>query len=216
MTAPSASAAHDARLAWIVGGSLLIAYAAVMLALSGIPMPLPGRELLLVAIWASALLVLALGVRRSGSVVGRRPLGVVALVIAAVMPLVSRLIWAVVPPDLSDPALGVMVGQALAVVDLAALAVATVVIGRAGAVPHRVRWVPLIVLAVCAGVQIAVQIAVAAIPDILAQGNLVALFMAGSLLGTLGILLLGILAVVLAPQNEPVRDEAVQVFPPAS
>lgn len=156
--------ARDARLAWIIGGSLLAAHSAVILMFNGMPMPLPGGDLVLAVVWAGALLVLAFGIRRSGSVVSRRPLGVTALVVAAVMPIVSMLVWVVVPVDFSDPT-SVMVGQALAVIDLAALAVAAVAIARAGAVPHRLRWVPLIVLAVCAGVQIAVQAVAVTAPD---------------------------------------------------
>lgn len=207
--------ARDARLAWIIGGSLLAAHSAVILMFNGMPMPLPGGDLVLAVVWAGALLVLAFGIRRSGSVVSRRPLGVTALVVAAVMPIVSMLVWVVVPVDFSDPT-SVMVGQALAVIDLAALAVAAVAIARAGAVPHRLRWVPLIVLAVCAGVQIAVQAVAVTAPDALAQPGVIAFFMGATLLGTLGILLLGILTIVFAPRVQARSDEIVQVFPPAA
>ncbi|WP_194409218.1 hypothetical protein [Microbacterium cremeum] len=211
-----AAAARDAWLAWTIGGSLLVAHSAVILMFNGMPMPLPGGPLVLVAVWAGALLVLAFGIRRSGSVVARRPLGVAALAVAAVMPLVSMLVWSVVPLDSADPAIGVMVGQALAVVELAALAVAAVAIARGGAVPHRLRWAPLIVLAVSAGAQIAVQAVAATAPDALAQPGVIAFFMGATLLGTLGILLLGILAIVLAPRDRVRSDETVQVFPPVA
>lgn len=210
------TAARDARLAWIIGGSLLAAHSAVILTFNGMPMPLPAGDLVLAVLWAGALLVLALGIRRSGSVVVRRPLGVTALVVAAMMPVVSMLVWVVVPVDISDPTTSVMVGQALAVIDLAALAVATVAIARAGAVPHRLRWVPLIVLAVCAGAQIAAQAVAVAAPDAFVLPGVIAFFMGATLLGTLGILLLGILTIVFAPREQVRSDEIVQVFPPAT
>lgn len=210
------TAARDARLAWIIGGSLLAAHSALILTLDVMPMPFPAGDLVLAVVWVGALLVLAFGIRRSGSVVARRPLGVTALVVAAVMPIVSMLAWVVVPIDNSDPTMGIMVGQTLAVIDLAALAVAALAIARAGAVPHRLRWVPLIVLAVCAGVQIAARAVAVASPDALAQPDVIAFFMGATLLGTLGILLLGILAIVFAPREQARSDETVQVFPPAA
>lgn len=209
-------AARDARLAWTIGGSLLVAYAALMLVFSSGQAWIPGSALLLATVWAGALLVLAFGIRRSGSVVARRPLGVTALVIAAVHPLVSMLVLILVPLDPSDPTAGTMMTQTLAVVQLAALAVAAVVIGRSGAVPHRLRWVPLIVLAVSAGAQIALQVVAVGVPNALAQPGMVGLFQGAALLGTLGILVLGILTIVFAPREQAKSGEPVQIFPPTA
>ena len=211
-----AGAARDARLAWTIGGSLLVAYAVLMLVFGSGQVWIPGSALILAAVWAGALLVLAFGIRRSGSVVARRPLGVTALVIAAVHPIVSMLVLILVPLDASDPTTGIMVTQTLAVVQLAALAVAAVVIGRAGAVPHRLRWVPLIVLAVPAGAQIALQVVAVGIPNVLVQPGMVGLFQGAALLGTLGILILGILTIVFAPREQAESGEPVQIFPPTA
>ncbi|WP_127820240.1 hypothetical protein [Microbacterium sp. CPCC 204701] len=212
----SAGAARDARLAWIIGGSLLVAHSAAILTFNDMPMPLPGGDLVLAAVWAGALLVLAFGIRRSGSVVARRPLGVTALVIAAVHPIVSMLVLILVPFDPSDPTAGIMMTHTLAVVQLAALAVAAVVIGRAGAVPHRLRWVPLIVLAVSAGAQIALQVVAVGIPNALLQPGMVGLFQGAALLGTLGLLVLGILSIVFAPREQAQPGDPVQIFPPTA
>lgn len=209
------SAARDAKLAWIVGGSLLVVYAALILTLDANPLPLPAGDVVLAAVWAAALLTLAFGVRRSGSIVARRPLGVTALAVSALLPMLSALLWTVLPWDASEPAAGVMIGQALAVIDLAALAVAAVEIARAGAVPHHLRWVPLIVLAVCAGTQLAVQIVGVAASDVVAHPGFGAVFRGATLLATLGILLLGILAIVFAPRDDSRRGGVVQVYPPA-
>ena len=217
MTDAATPALRDARRAWILGGALLTAYAVMVLVLGGYPGLIPGAAggVLLDLLWAAALLVLALGVRRAGSVVARRPLGVVALAVAAAVPFASMLLWTVVPPDPRDNAGIVMLGQGLMVLSLAALVVAGVVIGRAGAVPPRVRWLPLIVIAVAAAAQIAVQIVVVAAGTNLAQPELVVLVMGAPMLGTLGALLLGILTIVFAPRDEPRRDGPVQVYPPA-
>lgn len=212
----SGGTVRDARLAWVVGGSRLVAYAVLMLVFSAVPAWIPGSALVLAAAWAGALGVLAFGIRRSGSVVARRPLGVTALVIAAVHPIASMLLGLLVPFDPSDPVAAIMMTQTLAVVQLAALVVAAVVIGRAGAVPHRLRWMPLVVLAVSTGAQLVLQVVGVGIPDALAQPAMVGLFQGAALLGTLGILLLGILAIVFAPREQTPSRGPVQIFPPTA
>jgi hypothetical protein len=211
-------AVRDARLAWIIGGSLLIAFAVLTLAANSMApiIHLPGWGIGLDVLWAAALLVFALGIRRAGSIVARQPLGVVALVLAAVLPFVSMAFWWVIPPDGMDQPVTLAIGQTFIAVSFAALLVATVVIARAGAVPHRVRWVPLIVLLVAAGVQVLAQsLAVSASSS--GDGDLAALVSAISLTSSLAILLLGVLAIFFAPR-EPVRPpaaETLQVYPPA-
>lgn len=214
MTDAAVPAVRDARLAWLLGGSFLLAHAVLRLAASSVPVTvIPGLSIVLDLLWAAALIVFAFGIRRSGSVVARNPVGVVALVVAGVLPLVSGRLWALLPAASMDPFLSVMIGQSLLVLALAALVVAAVVIGRAGAVPHRVRWVPLIVLAVAAGAQILLQAAVVSTPDLARQPELLtSLFFGAGTLGDLAILLLGLLAIVFAPR-EPARP-AVQVYPP--
>lgn len=216
MTDAAATAGRDARLAWQVGGSLLIAHSVLDLMLSAAPLgPIPGAGYLVVALWAAALLVFALGIRRSGSVVARQRVGVVALVVAAAEPVVSRFLWDVIPLEVADPQLSIMVGQALQVLSLAALVVAAVVIGRAGAVPQRVRWLPLLVLAVTAAAQILLQIVAVAGQGAVNGEALTRMFWAASALGTIGSLILGILALVLAAYGGVSADHAVQVYPPS-
>ena len=87
MTDASATAVRDARLAWIIGGSLFIGYAILLFAAGAAPgLPLAGFQVLVGLTWAAGLFVFAFGIRRSGSVVGRRPVGVVAMVVAGAMP----------------------------------------------------------------------------------------------------------------------------------
>src|SRR5688500_167577 len=94
----TATAARDARLTWIVGGSLLIAYAALILVVDTGRLYVPGVAWALDVLWAAALMIFALGIRRSGSVVARGPLGLIALVVAALVPFAARIVWAIVPP----------------------------------------------------------------------------------------------------------------------
>ncbi len=213
----TADARRDARLAWVIGGSLLIAYAVVSLAANAISMMfyVPGVGTALDVIWAVALLVFAFGIRRSGSVVARQPLGVVALIVAAALPFASTMLWRLIPLETTDQLASVMIGETLRALSLAALVVATVVIGRAGAVPPRVRWVPLIVLAIVAGGQILAQVIAVSAPGLAQQAAIVGMLFGASLLGSVGILLLGVLATFFAP-TESVREPAeavVQIYP---
>ncbi|MBD3941836.1 hypothetical protein IF188_09035 [Microbacterium sp. NEAU-LLC] len=231
--ADAGAAVRDARLAWLIGGSLSIAYAVLVLVSTGNPLlSFTGGGIVRYALWAAALLVFAFGVRRRGSVVARRPLGIVALVIAAAVPLLSYLWGAFAPLGAMDTltidtvgmdaaaadaaATAAMVGNATTVVALGALIVGTVVIARAGAVPRRIRWVPLIVLAVVAGAQIALMIVAVSLTDDLIRPDMTAAYFAVTLLGPLGVLLLGILAIVSAPREAPRPAPPTQVYPPAS
>lgn len=204
----------DARTAWTIGGSLLIAAALFPLVTQGVF--LPGVGMVSALLWAGSLTVFAVGWRRNGSVVARRPLGTVALLVAAVIPALSVLLGALLPAtEPSDAEWAVPLGQAIDVIFIAALVVASVQIARAGAVPARVRWLPLIVVGICTALQLAV-IAVLSTPGV-SQDVVVGFVYPVSLARRIGELLIGITAVVLA-QRLPARrpdDEPVQVFPPA-
>lgn len=212
-------AVRDARLAWLIGGSLLVARAALVLVMNGNPvLSFAGAGFVLDGLWAAALLVLAFGVRGQGSVVARRPLGVVALVVAAAVPLLADLWWAVRPVSPADfpVGVGVVIGNGTSVLLLGALIVAVVVIGRAGAVPARVRWAPLIVLAVSSGAQILMSIVAVSLPSNLVRPEVTTAYFFASTLGTLGLLTLGILAIVFAPREAAKPAPPTQVYPPAS
>jgi hypothetical protein len=159
--------------------------------------------------------VFAFGIRRSGSVVGRNPVGVTALLVAAAEPVVATVLWTFVPLDVAAPELSLMLGRTLQVLSLAALVVAAVIIGRAGAVPARVRWLPLVVVAVTAGVQILAQIVAVSAPGGVSAELVVSLYAAAATLGQIGILALGVLAIVSAPRPAGTAEHAVQVYPPA-
>lgn len=213
----AASDLRDARTTWILGGSLLIANAVLVLAANGYPLQvIPGLSFVLNGLWAAALLVFAFGVRGRGSVVARRPLGVIALVIAALVPFASIALSAMLPVSGWDEAVSSMVWYAVTVLSLASLLVAAVVIGRAGAVPYRLRWVPLVALAVGAGAQVVAQLFLVTVQGTMVRPDITALVFGTAMIGTLGVLLLGILAIVFAPREEPRPAAPTQVYPPAS
>ncbi|MCP2635074.1 hypothetical protein K0817_000645 [Microbacterium sp. HD4P20] len=225
MTVPTPSAhgggagptsSKDARIAWVIGGSLLVVHAVLVLWPSSPAIHMPHAGVVLPLIWAAALTIFALGVRRQGSVVARRPVGVIALMVAALEPFLSILIWNVVPMDAADRQLTVMLGTSLQVLSLAALVVAGVVIAQAGAVPGRLRWVPLIVIGVAGGMQVLAHVWVTAVGAGIGQGELIALTFGTAAFDTLGTLLLGILAIGSTPREPVQPDDAVQVYPPAS
>ncbi|MHC2999521.1 hypothetical protein [Microbacterium sp. HJ5] len=215
MTDASATAVRDARLAWIIGGSLFIGYGVLLLALGAMTgAAVPGSGAIASAVWAGGFLVFAFGVRRSGSVVDRQPVGVAAMVVAGVLPVLSTVLWWILPAPAIDSAVLIMIGQGLAVLMLASLLVATITIGRSAALPQRVRWLPLIAFAVVSAAQILGQFVPSATS--LPAEAMIGLYFGSVLLTPLALLLLGILAIVLAPREAPAApvDRTVPVYGP--
>lgn len=206
------AAAKDARTAWMIGGGLLVACALFPLVTQGLF--LPGIGFVSAGLWAASLLVFALGVRGQGSVVARRPLGVTALLIAALIPVAATLFWTLLP-SLPQGSWPIPLGDVVQVVLIAVLVVATVQIARAGAVPESVRWMPLIALVAATAVQVVV-VAVALNAPSMGSDALTFVYLAGVLAATAAQLVLGIAALVLAPRlKKPAPAEPVQVYPPA-
>ncbi|MDL9978976.1 hypothetical protein [Microbacterium candidum] len=228
-------AAGSARLTWTIGGGMLVAYAVLQLLVSaapGLQVPPYASELL----WAGALVILAFGVRRQGGIVGRNPFGITVLVIAALLPLAADLAMHAAmasvdrsAPDLlvfgsaqytqpSDADLAVMstVGQVTAVLSIVVPVLVGVVIGRARVLPPRWRWLPLIVLALLPALQVLGMLFVATPGGDQLITVLIPIQQTVATLSTLGILLLGILAIVFARRAAGPADETVQVYPPAA
>ena len=160
-------------------------------------------------IYAAAVLLFAIGTTAQASVVARRPLGVTAMTILAVWPLVDRIVFQFLPQDGSSLGAWTTLGYVTLVVETGAALVAAMQIARAGVVPARWRWAPLWVLASQAFAWALPQIFfVSAGPgEIQRWTDLYFLF--GALAGLAGTLGLGILALVLAAQQRP---ETVEVF----
>lgn len=204
---------HDARTAWTVAGSLLVAAALFPLLTQGTPVPGGTVSALL---WTASLAVFALGWRRQGSVVARRPLGMIALLVAAAIPPATVLLRAVFPATTpADAEWSIPLSQTIDVVLIAALTVGAVEIARAGVVRGRVRWLPLVVIAVCTVVS---GLAWAMVASAGMSQDLASVLLTLMLVPTIGELIVGLTAVVLAQRMRPApasEDASVQVYPPA-
>lgn len=201
---------------WRTGG-ILLGVAGVLTLLAG-QHALNGFALRVVIdiVWAIGVLAFAVGFSRDASVVGRRPLGMTALIVVAVTPLVSDAVVMALPevrsPD--DPAVVAtsVVSWGGTIVSLAAGLVAAVQIARLGTVPRRWRWMPMWALCVSVGAA-ALQYATVALlfgagagQDVLVAANMIGVL---SLLApTLG---LGVVALVAAASERP---DSIDVYRP--
>jgi len=159
-------------------------------------------------VWAAGVVVFAVGFSRDASVVARRPLGMTALVIAAVTPLVSDGVAIALPDALSadDPTITAIsvVSWAGWIVSLAAGLVAAVQIARLGAVPRRWRWMPMWALCLTVGaaalqyITVSVLFGAGAGQDVLVVANMIGVVAA--LAPTLG---LGVVALIAAASERP-------------
>lgn len=202
--------------AWLWGGGLLAASAALpMLGQSfyGTPVLLWTARLLA----AAALVVFALGVRGEGSVVARRPVGMVALfVLAIVPPLIELLTPALVMPSTTSGLpdnlwlVQVMGYGGIAIAGAAAL-VAVVEIARARVVPDPWRWAPAWALAAIAGTYVLSQVLIVAAGAAALETYATLLAITGAA-AALVPLALGILAMVLGARG--LAAAPAQVYPP--
>lgn len=165
--------------------------------------------------WALGILVFAFGLSRAGSVVARRPLGVSALVVLALAPLVVNTAYNLASPrvvsaDDSTAWTAFAVSLSASVVSIAAGVIAATQIARLGAVPARWRWAPMWALGISVGCALLIQgvwgllgVAGADQSVMVAAG---AIGIIGPLAPTLG---LGIVALIAASTDRP---EAVEIF----
>lgn len=160
---------------------------------------------------AVALLLLAFG---PDSVVARRPLGVTALVVLALWPLISRVVdefflrMIATGPYAVASAVSSSFGYVESAVGILAGIVVVVQIWRVGVVPVSLRWVPLIVLALWVAPDVLMSAAYVTWPasaqTVSAQTSL---FVVGALVAAataLGTLIFGTSAIVAATQPRPI------------
>jgi hypothetical protein len=200
---------------WRVGGILLGVCGLLGLGGPRIVGAAAVQQVLIDGVWALGVLVFAIGFSRAGSVVARRPLGVSALVVLALAPLVVNLAYAFAPvlviatqPSTAWTAFAV--GLTASAVSVAAGAVATTQIARLGAVPARWRWAPMWALGISVGSAVLVQGVWVALGAAGADRGLIAAAGAigwvGALAPTLG---LGVVALIAASTD---RTDSVEVF----
>lgn len=177
---------------------------------------MPGAQWLSIAgevVYPASVLLFAVGLTREASVVARKPLGMTAMVVVAVWPLVNEIIGQAVSAGVTQATQDLtgltIYGYVGLVVTVGSALIAAVQIARAGVVPSPWRWAPLWVLGFQAAAWAIPQamFATAGTVDVQSIAGLLNLLgTTSSLAGTLG---LGILALVLASQQRP---ESVEVF----
>lgn len=172
-------------------------------------------QILIDVLWALGILVFAFGFGRVGSVVARRPLGLTALTVLALAPLVVNLSYTLAPVQVvsSEPStvwLAFAVSWTGSAVSIAAGLIAATQIARLGAVPARWRWAPMWALGISVGGAVLVQVAWVALGAAGAdQGVILAVGTIGwvsALAPTLG---LGVVALLAAATD---RAPGVEVF----
>ena len=174
----SAVSTRNGRAAFILGGSLFIASAVFGVVLQPLlPFGAPiyyalGDAFFVVqqlvkisaaALFAAGVIVFAVGIRREGSVVGRRRIGVVALSLFALWPLAMMLLF-LVPATIwgAMPAWG---SYALAwAAPFVAGLIGVILIVRARTVPGGWRWLPLGAFLFVAGSSVAYPVVMALAP----------------------------------------------------
>lgn len=153
-------------------------------------------------LWAGAILLLAFGLSREGSVVGRKPLGLAASAAVALWPVTSTLVNLFAGSDnLEQADAWRFWGYLSVVLPLVFGLIVAMQVARAGVVPAPWNWAPLWVLGVQSVMWILPQLIGAASPTFVMEmaGLVAALGTLAFLTSTLG---LGILAVILASRSQ--------------
>ncbi|WP_157536835.1 hypothetical protein [Microbacterium sp. Root180] len=110
------------------------------------------------AMSALAMVLFAVGAPSGGSVVARKPLGVITLLVFAVWPYVTQVVWAILPYEVMaawPPPLSI----AFSLVPVVAGLIAVFEIARIGAVPGGWRWLPAVAYLAVVGSIVVVQVA---------------------------------------------------------
>lgn len=172
------------------------------------PNPRQTSTLFVPVVYGASMILLAAGLSRGSSVVRRHPVGVSAMVLLALWPIIGMLAipGMMTPPTPGDPTMLVL-GLVSLAVPLAAAVVAALYVSRSGVVPLPWRWAPLWAAGAVVVLHVIAQGLMLAVGPEQTQA-LAAVFVAfetaAYLVHTAG---LGILAVVLAAQPQPAPRE---------
>jgi hypothetical protein len=198
----------------VTGGVLLIAATVFGVIFQPVASLIPGGAIIGVALFSASMLIFAFGIRGSGSVTARRPLGTTALTVLAIWVL---LIWVLqstllsrdfMPSDSTISSL-LALGYVDSIVQFVAALVAVVQIARAGVVPPPWNWAPSWALAAVAAPWVFEQIiAVGAAPS--AESLAMDFGPVGGLIRISAGVFLGVLAIVLA--NLSGRTRTIAIF----
>lgn len=199
----------DASRAWMIGGALLLTTVVIGVAqpaLSLIPLGGSIRPVL----FSAALLVFAFGIRGSGSVTARRPLGSIALTALAAWLLLGWVLQDIIASTFSNDSLptGLMAfGYVDSYVKFALALVAVVQIARAGVVPGPWKWAPAGVVGAASISWLLIEVVSVGSTQGFGLGT-VALLSVDALVRVGGTVLLGVLAIVLADRTSRAQVRA--------
>ncbi|MBN9178619.1 MAG: hypothetical protein J0I43_14810 [Microbacterium sp.] len=200
---------------WLGGGALLAAAAVLPLVFgAGVGVGLIPRTLGQMLVLA-AMVVFAFGLRGTGSLVARRPVGMIALLVLGLVPLVFTL---ATPSSVSEDEVWLLqiLGYSELVVSVGAALVAAIEIARARVVPDPWRWAPTVALAVIVFVQAAAQVIGVAVGSERLLDLVPALSAAGFATAVLVPLALGVIAMMLGARGrQGIPAASPQVYPPA-
>lgn len=212
------------RPEWVWGGALLLASAVLPLFQAQFAGVGALHTALLFAMYGAFAVAIGLFALGRDSVVARRPLGVTALLVLGLWPFATAVFWSVIPVEAIayDPALIAIVsisGYLQMIVPLAAAVVAAVQIARAGVVPRRLRWLPLIAVAVGYGAGILVTLVYVPFEGATLSATMQALVGPLSAMASLAsfaaVAGIGILAIVEGLRPRPAPTPPAQVYPSA-
>ena len=149
-------------------------------------------------LFSAALMILAFGIRGSGSVTAGRPLGTFALAALAAWLILSDVLVSALNASIaadSSAAVVVTIIYVALVVKFALAVIAVVQIARAGVVPTPLEWVPTWVLAAATASWLLTQLAGLVLINV-SQVQMTVFALDGAV-RIAGVILLGVLAIVL-------------------
>lgn len=203
---------HPRRISWLVGGIGLIACGVVgVIRASTLGSSGTNTVLTLISdlLWASSILLLAVGLSREGSVVARKPLGLVSTAAVAIWPVFYTLVRLFAVRDTPQQADAWLFWDYLSTfLPLVIGLIGAMQVARAGVVPAPWNWAPMWAFGFQSLMWVLPQLIGSASPSAFIEiSSLVsALGILGFLATTLG---LGVVAVALASRT---RTGVVPVF----
>ncbi|HYI32858.1 MAG TPA: hypothetical protein VEX88_05290 [Glaciibacter sp.] len=212
MDSPQIPAVAAPGRAWFVGGALLLATVPLGVATHSTGAAIVGANTITTVLFSASLLVFAFGIRGSGSITARRPLGTTALAVLAIWALLGWVLTDVVgasaPYDERSAAM-LMFGYVDTFVELAVALVAVVQIARAGVVPSPWNWAPAWALLAMTVPWLVWQIIAAGATQETASTAIFFISGVGGFVDVGSTIFLGVLAIVLSDRLS--RTEAVSL-----
>lgn len=214
--APPARPVRIVRPTWVWAGGVLIVgtLLGLMPRSVGGTWWLPWLGMILVA---GAWILFAVG--RDRAVPGAS--GVVALFVLALWPVASQIVWQLLTPgfdpNAATPTWWMIASTVDALVPAVAAVIAALAVWRGGVVPREFRVVPLIAAGLCIVPAIAFQIGATAMAMSggVSAGMFVGLSQFASLCAVVGLVGLGVVAIVSGLQPRQAAASGTVVYPPA-